>query len=191
MSEVPAGAGNPIQVPFGKVVDIVMEMHAGGFGCEEHPMHLHGQSFWLVGRGHGSWNSSLESTYNVVNPLYRDTDTFWPPPNSGYGVYVHGQSCGWITFRFRANNPGTWFFHCHIEWHVVEGFAVIFQTGADRLPALPPTTDTCGPIRFHNYTQVGQPTTPTTPSTGGCSGNSNGASTVNINFANLFNGLKV
>lgn len=28
---------------------------------------------------------------------------------------------GNIVLRFRADNPGIWLFHCHIEWHVVSG----------------------------------------------------------------------
>jgi iron transport multicopper oxidase len=28
---------------------------------------------------------------------------------------------GNIVLRFRADNPGVWLFHCHIEWHVASG----------------------------------------------------------------------
>ena len=28
---------------------------------------------------------------------------------------------GFIVLRFRADNPGVWLFHCHIEWHVDQG----------------------------------------------------------------------
>jgi iron transport multicopper oxidase len=28
---------------------------------------------------------------------------------------------GYIVLRFRADNPGVWLFHCHIEWHVDQG----------------------------------------------------------------------
>ncbi|KAJ7926302.1 hypothetical protein B0H13DRAFT_1599644, partial [Mycena leptocephala] len=28
------------------------------------------------------------------------------------------------TSSFVADNPGTWFFHCHIEWHLDVGLAV-------------------------------------------------------------------
>lgn len=26
-----------------------------------------------------------------------------------------------IVLRFKADNPGVWLFHCHIEWHIVSG----------------------------------------------------------------------
>lgn len=28
---------------------------------------------------------------------------------------------GHIVLRFKADNPGVWLFHCHIEWHVDQG----------------------------------------------------------------------
>ena len=28
---------------------------------------------------------------------------------------------GNLVLRFRADNPGVWLFHCHIEWHVASG----------------------------------------------------------------------
>jgi len=28
---------------------------------------------------------------------------------------------GYTVVRFRTNNPGKWFFHCHIEFHAMDG----------------------------------------------------------------------
>ena len=28
---------------------------------------------------------------------------------------------GYVVVRFRTNNPGKWFFHCHIEFHAMDG----------------------------------------------------------------------
>jgi iron transport multicopper oxidase len=28
---------------------------------------------------------------------------------------------GYIVLRFKADNPGVWLFHCHLEWHVDQG----------------------------------------------------------------------
>lgn len=30
-----------------------------------------------------------------------------------------------VTVRFVTDNPGPWFFHCHIDWHLHHGFAVV------------------------------------------------------------------
>ncbi|KAF9440370.1 multicopper oxidase [Macrolepiota fuliginosa MF-IS2] len=47
---------------------------------------------------------------NTVNPIRRDT------------VAVGGSG---TTIRFNTNNPGPWFFHCHIYWHKQAGLATV------------------------------------------------------------------
>jgi len=47
-----------------------------------------------------------------------------------------------VTFRFVTNNPGPWFLHCHIEWHLEAGLAVVFAEDAgDIAQNDPPNTD--------------------------------------------------
>lgn len=36
---------------------------------------------------------------------------------------------GYVKLRFRANNPGYWLFHCHMDWHLSIGMAVMIQVG--------------------------------------------------------------
>lgn len=36
-------------------------------------------------------------------------------------VVVNAQS--WLVFRFVTDNPGVWFLHCHIDWHLQSGLA--------------------------------------------------------------------
>lgn len=45
---------------------------------------------------------------------------------------------GNAVLRFRADNPGIWFFHCHMEWHAHSGLAVTFIVAPDRLRAQEP-----------------------------------------------------
>lgn len=64
---------------------------------ENHPMHLHGFSFYLVGTGSGNFNyKTSPKSYNLVDPP--NVNTFGVPKN------------GWATIRFVADNPGTFFF---------------------------------------------------------------------------------
>ncbi|CAG8564146.1 10501_t:CDS:2 [Acaulospora colombiana] len=74
-----------------------------------HPFHLHGHTFWVVALGEaGSYNKPLSSLkYNYDNPILRDTLTV--------------KELGLAAIRYYANNPGIWFIHCHIEWHVEMG----------------------------------------------------------------------
>ncbi|KAJ3306097.1 ferroxidase fet3 [Kappamyces sp. JEL0829] len=46
----------------------------------------------------------------TANPMRRDTVVV---PSNGY-----------VVIRFRADNPGVWFFHCHIEWHLQAGLVL-------------------------------------------------------------------
>lgn len=54
-----------------------------------------------------------QSDYNFVNPPRRDV------------VNLGGASDN-VTIRFKTDNAGPWFLHCHIEWHLSAGFAVVF-----------------------------------------------------------------
>jgi CopA family copper-resistance protein len=65
-----------------------------------HPMHLHGHFFRLI-NNNGTY-SPLKHTVIV------------PPMRS-------------VTIEFLANEPGDWFFHCHILYHMMSGMARSFQ----------------------------------------------------------------
>lgn len=70
--------------------------------------HLHGHRFQIVNRG--SDYTSNDTTLNPplkegqANPIRRDTIQI---------LSMHS-----ATLRFVADNPGSWFFHCHIDWHL-------------------------------------------------------------------------
>lgn len=36
-----------------------------------------------------------------------------------------------VTIRFTTDNPGPWFFHCHIEFHLAQGLAIVFAEDVD------------------------------------------------------------
>ncbi|KAI7905432.1 multicopper oxidase-domain-containing protein [Cokeromyces recurvatus] len=83
-----------------------------------HPFHLHGHIFQMVGRGPGVYtgdDSVVE--WFLDNPSRRDT------------ILVPAET--FVLIRFRADNPGAWFFHCHIEWHLETGLAATFIEAPD------------------------------------------------------------
>jgi FtsP/CotA-like multicopper oxidase with cupredoxin domain len=41
-------------------------------------------------------------------------------------VSVHAG--GHAVIQWKENNPGFWFFHCHIEWHLAMGMAVVIRS---------------------------------------------------------------
>ncbi|KAG5651439.1 hypothetical protein H0H81_008643 [Sphagnurus paluster] len=83
-----------------KIIDLVIHGSANG---HVHPFHLHGHPFDIIQGDSGP--------VNYVNPPRRD---------------VVGVKGGTVIIRFRADNPGPWFLHCHIDWHLEAGLAVVF-----------------------------------------------------------------
>ena len=67
-----------------------------------HPMHLHGHSFQVVAINDRRFSGAL-----------RDT------------VLVPGRNS--VTVEFDADNPGLWFVHCHVLWHLEAGMAALVQ----------------------------------------------------------------
>lgn len=100
-------------------------------GGVDHPMHLHGYSFYVVGSGFGNFNRSRDPlNYNLVDPPLMETIAV--PKN------------GWTAIRFRADNPGVWFMHCHFERHVSWGMGMTFIVKNGKGPnakMLPPPPD--------------------------------------------------
>ena len=91
--------------------------------CEQHPWHLHGHTFWVIGMGKGNWTGSQDQldSLNITNAVYRDTTTVIPDAVKPYENKPRQGGCGWTVVRFVADNPGAWPFHCHVTWHLVMG----------------------------------------------------------------------
>ncbi|XP_075510360.1 L-ascorbate oxidase [Primulina tabacum] len=121
------------RLEFNSTVDVILQNSntMNPNNSETHPWHLHGHDFWVMGYGLGKFNvSSDPKNYNYVNPIMKNT------------VAVHPY--GWTALRFRADNPGTWAFHCHIESHFYMGMGVVFEEGVERLGKLPKSIMGCG-----------------------------------------------
>ncbi|KAK4805004.1 hypothetical protein SAY86_004821 [Trapa natans] len=98
-------------IEYGAAVEIIWQGTNIG-AAENHPMHLHGYSFYVVGMGDGNFdNKTSPSTYNLVDPP--EVNTIGLPKN------------GWTTMRFVADNPGVWFMHCHLERHASWGMDTV------------------------------------------------------------------
>ncbi|KAJ7124449.1 Cupredoxin, partial [Mycena epipterygia] len=72
----------------------------------------HGALTFLCLSGHAfDIVQSASGPLNFVNPPRRD---------------VISVEQGGVSIQFRADNPGPWFLHCHIDWHLEAGLAVVF-----------------------------------------------------------------
>jgi FtsP/CotA-like multicopper oxidase with cupredoxin domain len=70
-----------------------------------HPMHLHGHSFQVIDINGRALNGALRDTVLVL-------------PRAS------------VTVAFDANNPGLWYVHCHVLWHLAAGMATLVQYDA-------------------------------------------------------------
>nr|GMD91185.1 laccase-14-like [Ipomoea batatas] len=97
---------------YGTVVELVFQ-GTNLLGGMDHPMHLHGYSFYVVGWGFGNFNRTRDpQNYNLVDPPLMNT----------IAVPING----WTAIRFVADNPGVWFMHCHFERHAIWGMEMTF-----------------------------------------------------------------
>ena len=94
----PAGQRAQVRVKRGQRIALKFINDTG----MSHPMHLHGHSFQVIDINGKPLQGALRDTVLV------------PPKTS-------------VTVAFDANNPGVWYLHCHILWHLAAGMATLVQ----------------------------------------------------------------
>ncbi|ODV92325.1 hypothetical protein CANCADRAFT_42935 [Tortispora caseinolytica NRRL Y-17796] len=109
---------------YNKTAQIVLNNQDPG----KHPFHLHGHQYQLVERSEASDDDSVFITYDPdspgeqrPNPVRRDT------------AYVRPN--GYMVIRWHNDNPGVWFFHCHIEWHIIQGLSMVIVEAPEQIRA--------------------------------------------------------
>lgn len=131
-----------LKVKLNSTVELIIVDKSPALGLANHPFHLHGFAFFVVGLGQVLEKAtSIESLKQIhLNENYGKTfpvkDTI-AIPSKGYAI-----------LRFRADNPGFWLLHCHMgntalillihrnrhscsfsEFHVGNGMGLILQVG--------------------------------------------------------------
>ena len=103
-----------------------------------HPIHLHGHSFHVVKIGYPSYTSE-----GIIKDITQDLQRSecGGPPSWKNGVpeimaateetvrkdTIMVPAGGYVVIEFLADNPGYWFFHCHIEPHLHRGMAAVIR----------------------------------------------------------------
>ncbi|GAU38525.1 hypothetical protein TSUD_148070 [Trifolium subterraneum] len=116
-----------------QIVDVILQNAnvLSPNNSEIHPWHLHGHDFWVLGYGEGKFKPGVdEKSFNLTRAPLRNTAVIFP--------------YGWTALRFKADNPGVWAFHCHIEPHLHMGMGVIFAEGVHKIGKIPTEALTCG-----------------------------------------------
>ena len=100
---------------------VIVNLDAGS-----HPIHIHGHHFQMVHKSMDVTSTDPAINPPVVegqaNPMRRDT--------------IQIPAGGSTTIRFRADNPGAWFIHCHIDWHLSSGLAAVFVEAPDQMSTI-------------------------------------------------------
>ncbi|XP_041379560.1 laccase-2-like [Gigantopelta aegis] len=148
-----------LDLKHGDTIQMVFTNMGSGKGLS-HPVHMHGHSFYVVKMGYGlynettgklmgdsedidcrgkfcnnaTWSNSSWKDGNVpglelTNPPRKDTIIV---PTSGY-----------VVVRIRADNPGVWFLHCHIEFHNNHGMAMVLNESFPNHRRPPPGFPVC------------------------------------------------
>lgn len=100
------------KLKYGSVVQVVLQ-GTNVIAGESHPIHLHGNDFYILAQGFGNFNPKNDtSKFNLVDPPLRNT--------------VSVPVSGWAVIRFVADNPGVWLMHCHLDAHISWGLAMAF-----------------------------------------------------------------
>eukprot|EP00092_Neocalanus_flemingeri_P019226 GFUD01020827.1.p1 GENE.GFUD01020827.1~~GFUD01020827.1.p1 ORF type:complete len:446 (-),score=72.41 GFUD01020827.1:670-2007(-) len=102
------------------------------FETAAHPIHQHGGWYWVVGMNKYDANVTVDRTFIMQedkkcnatkNCLPRNFDH--PPAKDTIQVPPQG----YVILRTPLDNAGTWIFHCHINYHVTIGMAMVIQIG--------------------------------------------------------------
>jgi FtsP/CotA-like multicopper oxidase with cupredoxin domain len=86
-----------------------------------HPIHLHGHDFILLAQGTGPYTvpTSASLPYATASTIPKRDTALLP-------------AGGHLVLAFHTDNPGVWLLHCHVGWHLEQGFAVqIIEQGEE------------------------------------------------------------
>ncbi|KAF8888308.1 laccase-5 [Infundibulicybe gibba] len=104
-------AGSIYRLPRNKTIEVTVPAFALG-----------GPHVFSVVRSAGN-----DTVPNFVDPVRRDV------------VSTGAAGSQDVVIRFRTDNPGPWIFHCHIEFHLTAGLAVVFAADLEDVEEANPT----------------------------------------------------
>lgn len=113
-----------------------------------HPFHLHGYSFCVMYAG--QFVNALNKNDITNKDVMKEMEAHMTRLQNGYYTHCSPKdtvivpNTGFTILRFKADNPGWWFFHCHFSWHTATGMNVVLHVGTSYdLPPVPRNFPTC------------------------------------------------
>lgn len=101
------------------------EFPAAGILTDTNLLTTQGHDFVVLGRS-PALSNPLDPSHSATlfNPTTDIAGLKWTNPTRRDTTVLPGW--GWLVVAFKPENPGSWVFHCHIAWHVSQGFSVQF-----------------------------------------------------------------
>lgn len=153
------------KIPFNKTIQIVFSsLTPHETFMSHHSVHLHGHNFAVLKVGFAKQNETTGFWSAMTNDLvctneneYLCTKPRWngarpvlnkeKPPLKDTVVVP---SRGYVVVRFRSDNPGFWFLHCHQLLHLIEGMAMVLHEAPDHIKPPPPGFPSCSDFDWSN-----------------------------------------
>ncbi|KAK6369278.1 uncharacterized protein PV06_08474 [Exophiala oligosperma] len=117
---------HPMVLKHNEVVQIVLNNQDGG----AHPFHLHGHQFQVIERFPAYGEHFFDYKDGDPVPYDPSNHTAFPTTPARRDTFVVPAN-GYYVIRFVADNPGVWMFHCHIDWHLEQGLAMVMIEAPD------------------------------------------------------------
>lgn len=132
---------HPIKLKGGQIAEIVIN----SIDHMRHPWHLHGQPFQVVSIGEGHEGPlRAESPDNSAGRKYKKDIQYWQEnrqtPMTRDSINIPGSS--YAALRIKADLPGLWLLHCHIDWHIAKGLGVVLEVAPQLDEERPVSTPT-------------------------------------------------
>lgn len=117
----------------GEWVDLIVETE--GPISRYHPMHKHGNKFFMLGSGLGRF--PWDTVEEAERALPAGSFNFEDPPYVDTVQTMRSMTGAWLAIRYQAENSGAWLFHCHIQPHLTGGMGIVILDGVDQYPEVP------------------------------------------------------
>ena len=95
-----------------------------------HPIHQHGGWFNILGMGQFNRTIFREDIMEMDKNCINESRCL--PRNYDHPVFkdvIQVPTNGYVIMQTPVDNRGMWIVHCHINWHVEHGMAMVFQIG--------------------------------------------------------------
>ncbi|KAH3694162.1 uncharacterized protein LOC127861637 [Dreissena polymorpha] len=158
-----------LEIGGGDTIQMVLMNMGMGKGWS-HPIHMHGHSFYVLKMGYGNYNSSTgaiqgdNSDIDCRGPVTDPKKSFCNNATWSDAAWLNGRvprlelnnpprkdtiivpTGGYVVIRIKADNPGLWNMHCHIELHSMDGMLMLLNESFTEIPSAPKGFPDC-----HSY----------------------------------------